>query len=374
MKHFTFFLVLIFALSACKSADKLYQQGNYKQLISKLEGKAKKGNLDRKEKDMLIKAVNKYSDQINGEVLSSLATNKPSEWIKAKKKLDKLEQTIEEVNAYSQIGSSAINPSRYDELHPKLNEKLYDHTISQYDEAIANYDETGDRKFAIQAHAFCRKLEEYGGDPKFIEQLEIQAIDLAHRTILLDIDGPILYSSLFDNHFEDELDFRNDLFNTFTEFWATEDIDYKLEIDVDIRRKDSDEKRTTDRYTERVVDYYENVVDTASNSSNKVPVYKDIEAVVETVETLWYVEGEYDYEIRDANLNRRIDYGTERHRVEHTELVHTLKSGDEDAVPSNITLSRFTVSDREAYSELIEELFNELADDFNDLRITNKLL
>ena len=362
-------------MSACKSVDKLYQEGNYKQLISKLDGKAKKGNLDRKEKVILIKAVNKYSEEINAEVIESLAQSNPSDWIKAKKKLDKLEETTKEAASYSQIGSSAIIPSRYNELYPKINEKLYDYTLSLYDSAIADYDSSGDRKYAMQAYSHTRKLDDYGGDPKFIEQLEIEAIDLGHRTIYLDLDGPINYSFVFRDHFERELDLDNDLFNTFIEFGDSGDPDYKLEIDVDIIRKDSDRRTRQDRYTDRVVDYYDNVVDTSTNTTNKVPVYKDIEAIVETAEILRYVEGEYDYDIWDVHFNRRLDNGSERHRVEYTELVSTLISGDEEAVPSSIDLNSFIVSDREAFEDLLEELFEVLAEDFNDdVRLKDKLL
>ena len=375
MKQFTFLLVFIFALSACKSVDKLYQEGNYKQIISKLEGKAKKGNLDRKEKGLLVKAANKYAQEINTEVISSMEIDKPSEWIKSKRKLEKLDEKLLEIKNYSQIREDDIDASRYEELYPQLNEKLYDYTINEYDAAIANYDKTGNRDYAVKAHAHTRKLYDYDGDPDFIKQLEIQAIDLGHRTIYVDLDGPMMYSFLFRNHFENQIDLDNDLFNTFIDFGSNVKPDYTLEIEVDITRKDTDKKTRQDRYTDRVVDYYDNVIDTSTNTTNKVPVYKDIEAIVETAEILRYVEGEYDYDIRDERTNRRFDNGRERQRVERSEVIYTLISGDEDAVPSNIDLSSYTISTRQDYDDLIEELFRILAEDFNDdVRIKNKLL
>jgi len=374
MKHLTFLFVLIFALSACKSVDKLYQEGNYKQILSKLESKGKKGKLDRKEKNLLVKAMNKYAQEINADVLTSLNASKPSDWIKAKKKLFKLDDRINEVQDYSQIKSGDIDPSRVDELVPRLNEKLYDYTINEYDSAIARYEKTKDRDFARKAYAHAEKLYDYNGDPKTIESLAQVAIDLGHRTIFVDVDGPFGDGFIFDNHFERQLDFDNDLFNTFTSFGINE-ADYDLSIDVEVTRRDTDESRRSDRYTKRVVDYYDNVVDTATNSTNQIPVYKNIEAIVETVELVRYVEGEYEYEIRDNRNLRRFDFGSERRRVEQSEVYYTLESGDEEAVPSNIQLSQGNIfNNRDAYDDLLEELYRELVNDFNsDVNIKNKL-
>jgi len=374
MKHLTFFLVLIFALSACKSVDKLYQEGNYKQILSKLEGKAKKGKLDRKEKSLLIKAMNKYGEEINSYALTSLAASKPSDWNKAKKRLFKLDDKIAEVQSYSQIKASDINSSRLDELEPQLNEKLYDYTITQYDAAIANYDRTKDRDYAQKAYAHAEKLYDYNGDPKTIESLSLIAVDLGHRTIYVDVDGPFGDMFIFDNNFERQLDFDNDLFNTFTEF-RVNDSDYDLEIDVEITRRDSDESSRSDRYTKRVIDYYDNVVDTATNSTNEIPVYKDIEAIVETIEIVRYVEGEYEYELRDNRNGRRFDYGSERRRIEEREVIYVLESGDEEAVPSNIQLSNGVFrNERNSYDDMLEELYRELVNDFNsDVNIKSKL-
>jgi len=374
MKQLTFFLVLIFALSACKSVDKLYQEGNYKQILSKLEGKAKKGKLDRKEKNMLVKAMNKYGEEINADVITSLAANKPSEWLKAKKQLLKLDDIIRDVQGYSQVKSADINSSKVDELVPQLNVKLYDYTINQYDAAIANYERTKDRDYAQKAYAHAEKLYDYNGDPKTIESLSLIAVDLGHRTIFVDVDGPFGDGFIFDRYFESELNFRDDVFNTFTEHRIT-DADYSLSIEVDIIDKDFNESSRSDRYTKRVVDYYENVVDTSSNSTTEVPVYKDIEAIVETVEIVRYVEGAYEYEVRDNRNLRRFDYGSERHRVDEREVYYTLESGDEEAVPSNIKLSNVTRWDnRDDFDELLEQLYRELVNDFNgDVNIKNKL-
>jgi len=374
MKHLTFLFVLIFALSACKSVDKLYQEGNYKQILSKLEGKAKKGKLDRKEKTLLIRAMNKYGEEINADALTSLNASKSSDWIKAKKKLFKLDDRINEVQSYSQIKSSDIDPSRLDELVPQLNEKLYDYTINLYDAAIARYEKTKDRDFARKAYAHAKNLYDYDGDPQTIESLAQIAIDLGHRTIYVDVDGPFGDGFIFDNHFERQLDFNDDVFNTFTSFRLNE-ADYDLLIEVDVTRRDTDESRRSDRYTKRVIDYYDNVVDTATNATTEVPIYKNIEAIVETVELIRYVEGEYDYEVRDNRNGRRFDFGSERRRVEQSEEYYTLESGDEEAVPSNIQLTRGNViNNRDAYDDLLEELYRELVDDFNsDVNIKNKL-
>lgn len=374
MKRITFFLVFIFALSACKSVDKLYQEGNYKQIISKLDGKAKKGKLDRKEKSLLIRSVNKYAEQINGEVATSLNESKPSEWIKARKKLLKLDEKLAEVNSYSQIRESDIDASRFEELYTQLNKKLYDYTVNEYDAAIANYDKTNDRDYAKKAYAHARKLYDYGGEPELVEEMELTAIDLGHRVIYVDIDGPLDYSFLFRTQFERDIDLDDDVFNTFTEFGSSMDADYRLDLEVEITNKDIYENSRTDRYTDRVVDYYDNVIDTSTNSTNQVPVYKDIEAVVETSELTLFVEGVYVYEIRDLRTNRRHDSGNERRRIENTELVHRLVSGDPDAVPSNIDLSSQVINTRDAYDDLVEELFRVLANDFNsDANIKNKL-
>ncbi len=366
MKQFTFFLVLIFAVSACKSVDKLYQEGNYKQILSKLEGKAKKGNLDRKEKGMLVKAMNKYAEEINREVLESLNSSRPSEWTKAKKKLEKLEDSFDEVNNYSQVRSDDLIPSRIDELYPQLNTKLYNFTIDEYDEDIANYDRTGNRDYAQRAYGHAGRLYNYGGDIETIELLEIQAIDLGHRVTYVDVDGPIGYGFTFKNYFERELELNNDVFNTFVEFRNLSDIDYRLSIEVDITRADTDRSTRQDRYTDKVVDYYDNVIDTSTNQTNQIPVYKDVEAVVETAEVTRYVEGEYDYDIWDIRNNRRFDYGGERHRIEDSQIVYTLISGDEDAVPSNIDLSTRSINSRSDYEDLLKELYRVLVDDFNN--------
>jgi len=375
MKQLLFLSVLIFALSACKSLDKLYQEGNYKQVLSKLEGKAKKGKLDRKERSLLVRAMNKYAEEVNAEVLNSMDGPKPSEWLKAKRKMIKLDDKINDVVSYSQIRESDINPSRADELIPLLNDQLYEYSFNEYDIAIGNYIRTNDRDYAKKAYAHAQKMYDYDGDPVFVDSLAIEAVELGHRIIFLDIDGPIADGFSFRNNFEDRLDFNDDVFNTFTEFF-TSDAHYDLSIDVDIDRKDFNESTRSDRHTKRVVDYYETQVDTSSNSTTEVPVYKEIAAIVQTVEVVRYVQGGFQYEIKDNRNLRRFDYDRGSHRVEQIEYYYFLESGDEEAVPSNIRLSQDNSwDDWNAYDDLIEQFYEELAYLFNnEVNIKDRLL
>ena len=372
MKQFTFLLVFIFALSACKSLDKLYEQGDYKGVLSKLDGKAKKGKLDRQERTLLLKSADKYTEEILGEIQNSLSAENPNDWIRARKQLGKLDKKLSEINDYSQIRSSEVIDSRMDELLPQLNDKLYNYSVNEYDIAIAEYEKTGDRDYAIKAYSHASKLVDYGGVPEEVAVMEDEAVKLGHRLIYVDLDGPVGKSFSFGTEFERNLDLDDDRFNTFTTFFNN-DADYRLEVDVDIRWKDEDRSTSDERYTDRVVDYYEEEIDTSTNKTNKIPVYKDIEAVVERTEVLRYVEGSYSYEVYDLINNRRFDSGGRGHRVEEREVYFTLESGDEDAVPSRIELGEPNFIG-DPFDEIIEELFRVLASEFNsDANIKNKL-
>jgi len=371
MKSLSIYLLLIFALSACKSIDKLYDTGDYEQVLSKLEGKAKRNNLDRREKSLLIKAANKYFETEQSKVLASSNSNNFKDWKNAKQKIKRLQKDADKISDYPQLRIGDVKTTKLEDLAISIDQKLFDYTMDLYDEDIAEYHLTGDRDYTIRASKLVNDLEDYGASDALMDSLYYKAVDLGHRFIAVDFDNDVFNSWEFRNNFKNEIDLRDDDFNTFTNR-VGEETDYELIIAAEISDKDEDRNSTYQNYSEKVVDYYETEIDTASNNEIKSPVYKKIEARVKTVEYVWIVEGRGEYEIYDIVHNRRFDRGTFAARTQDRGFLYFL-DGDKDAVPSNIDLETFSFPNYD-YDDLIEDCFQELAEEFdNRINIKRKL-
>lgn len=369
MKYLPFVLLLLFALSGCKSIDKLYESGDYEQVLSKLEGKAKRSKLDRREKTLLIRAANKYFETEQSKVLASSNSNNFKDWKNAKQKIKRLKKEEEKISEYPQLRSSDLDNTELDALAESIDQKLFDYTLSLYHDYIAEYHQTGDRDYTIRASRQVNDLDNYGASDFFIDSLYDEAVALGHRFIAVDFDSDVFNRWEFRNDFQNKIDLRNDDFNTFTDR-VGEETDYELYVAAEISDTDQDTDDSYENYSEEIVDYYETEIDTATNQEIKTPVYKTIEAEVKKVEYVWTVEGRGEYEIYDHRNNRRFDRGTFRARVQDQDYRYFLESGDEDAVPSSVDLETFSIRNYD-YDDLIEECFEELADEF-DSRVNVK--
>lgn len=372
MKHLSYFLLLLFTLSGCKSADKLYDAGNYQQVLSKLEGKAKRNNLDRRERSLLVKAANKYFDQEKRKVSASSNSDHYKDWKNAKQKLKRLQKEVDKISAYQQIRESDLDDYMLQEMVDELDNRLYNYTINQYNDKIDDYYETGDRDHAIRAYRLVNDLKDYGASYETMDSLYEKAITLGHRVIAVEFESDIFNSWEFNNNFKREIDLRDDDFNSFMDNVSNE-TDYELIIAAEITRKDEDRDSGYQNFSDRVIDYYETEIDTSTNQETKTPVYKDIEARVKVVEYIWTVEGQAAYKIFDMRSNRRFDYQNYNTRVEERAVKYFYESGDKEAIPSNIELDNFEMINYN-YRNLIEACFENLAEEFNDnARIKSKL-
>lgn len=373
MKHTSFILLLLFTLSGCKSVDKLYESGDYEQVISKLDGKAKRNSLDRRERTLLVRASNKYFETETQKAIASSNSSNFKDWKNAKQKLKRLKKDANKIYAYPQIRESELETDDIDKLIVVVDQKLFDYTIDLYHAEIADYHKTGDREYTMRAHRLVNDLDKYGADDFLMDSLYDEAVYLGHRFIAVDFDSDVFNSWEFRNEFEREIDFRNDEFHTFTER-VGEETDYEIVIGAEIYDKDEDRNNSYQDYSDRVVDYYETVIDTSTNSQTEKPVYKQVNATVKTVEYVWTVEGRMEYTVYDLRHNKRFDSGSYRTRVEDRQLFHFLEDGDEEAVPSNINLDNFEIRSYD-FDELVEACFEALADEFNDrVDIKDKLL
>lgn len=369
MKRVSIFLLLIFALSACKSVDKLYDAGDYEQVLSKLEGKAKRSSLDRKEKSLLIKAANKYFETEQSKVLASSNSNNFKDWKNARQKVKRLKKDEEKISSYPQLRASDLDATKLNDLAESIDQKLFDYTLDLYHDDIVEYYETGDRDYTIRASKLVNDLGKYGADVRLMDSLYYEAVDLGHRFIAVDFDSDVFNSWEYRNNFRNEIDLRDDDFNTFTNR-VGEETDYELFIAAEISNKDENREKSYEDYSEKVLDYYETEIDTSTNKEIKTPVYKKIKATVETVEYVWTVQGRGQYEIYDVRNNRRFDRGTFAAVVQDKGYLHFLDSGDKDAVPSDIDLETFSFPNYD-FDDLIEACFEELANEF-DIKINIK--
>ena len=373
MRHSSIILLLLFTLSGCKSVDKLYESGDYEQVISKLDGKAKRNSLDRRERTLMVRAANKYFETETEKALASSNSPNYKDWKNARQKLKRLSKDANKILAYPQIRESELETNEIDALSQKVDQKLFDYTWDLYDAEIEDYYKTGDREYTMRAHRHVHDLGKYGADDLLMDSLYEHAVYLGHRFIAVDFDSDVFNSWEFRNEFQNEIDFRNDEFHTFTDRVGQE-TDYEIVIGAEIYDKDEDRDNSYQDYSERIVDYYETVVDTSTNQQIEKPVYKRVEATVKTIEYVWTVEGRMEYTIYDIKNNKRFDSGSYRTRVEDRELFHFLHDGDADAVPSNINLETFEIRSYD-FDDLVEACFEALAEEFNDrVDIKNKLL
>lgn len=372
MKQLSFLLLLIFAVSACKSVDKLYEAGDYEQIISKLEGKAKRNSLDRKERNMLIKAANKYFETEESKIMASTNSDNFRDWKDARQKLKRLLKESDKITDYPQVRIDEIDASGLEGLAIEVDQKLFDFTWDLYDEGIAQYNDTADREYVIRAARYVNDLGKYGASDVLMDSLYQETIVLAHRFIAVSFDSDVFNNWEFRNNFRNEINLRDDDYNTFTDRIGPE-TDYELVIAAEIRNTDERTDEDYQEYTEEVVDYYETEIDTSTNKEIKTPVYKTISATVKEVEYTWTVEGRWQFEIYDVKANVRFDRGSFSEAVQDQAYLYFLESGDDDAVPSSIDLETFSFP-RYDFENLIEECFEELADSFDgNIRLNSRL-
>ncbi len=374
MKQLSFAILFIFALSACKSVDKLYEAGEYQQIISKLDGKAKRNSLDRKERNMMVKAANKYFETEQAKVLTSLRSGDFKDWKDAKQKIKRLQKESDKFAEYPQLREGEIDASRLSDLATEVDQKLFDYTYDLYDEGIAEYQRTGDRIYVVRAASDAYALKKYGASQRLTDSLYYAAAQLGHRFIAVDFDRDVFNSWEFRNNFQNEVDFRDDDFNTFTSMVGPE-TDYRIIVAAEISDTDVYKDDSYQEFTEEIEDGYETEIDTATNKEIKIPIYKKITATVKAVEYTWVVEGRGQYEIYDVKANTRFDSGRFSAEAQDQAVFYYLEDGDEDAVPSSIDLETFGLLDPDYdIDDLVEECFSELADAFNSSIDVNRKL
>ena len=361
-----FFLILLSSLLffSCKSAKELYNEGKYDKVLDSLEKKAAEGKLNREEKSLFIKSFNAWTEEENKKLEQLYSSNEHKNWEKGLKSLNKINDRQSKVKRYGRIDQDKLIYINTDEWKTDFDTILCDYRFDNYEDRFNRYDNNGDKNEVIKAYKEVQKMKEYCKDWRLIDSLEQLCLELGHRNFEVRIDNNsfgVFFQ--FNRYFEDQIDLFDDKWSSYSTSFPDSLTDYYIRISLERVYDSERSSEFTREYTDRVIDRYETQTDTAGNTT-QVPIYVDISARVNEVETEYSIDANAEASIYRAFDNRRVFYETYTEReVERLER-NFFVSGDRSAIPSSVRLERNNTFNYD-FDDLIEQALEDLADEIS---------
>jgi len=374
MKNLFFLALLsttILLQFACKSTQKLYEDGKYERVFNSLAGKASKAKLSSEEQSIFLRAIDDWTKDQSSNLNELLETREPKEWKSGLTDLKTIAELQDKFNSYPQIRSkdyAALDVSAFKE---EFYLRLYEYHDYFFNDFFEKYDESGDKGEIIRAYDELQEMRLYGGEQYYLDSLEAVCLDLGHRNFVIDIDNRTVGNSYeFNTSFVNRIALYDNKWSTYHKSLADSLVDYVIKIDlVDINEDRRDVNRTQN-YSREVVDGYETVTDTSGRSS-QVPIYRTVSAQVDEVGHTFIVQTRAEVSVYN-HVTRSRDYGESYIKEAYEEVLRNyLRSGDTRAVPSNIRLESggYTNLPNYNYDTLISRALEGMADDVEaDLR------
>lgn len=360
MKNILSATILIVCLFSCASPQKSFKKGNYEKSFSSALKNLRKGNKDRKDKQYLNKSFNELLKKYQSDTQDLLSSDFIEDFEEAYKNGKNIIGTYNLADEYldNEFAGAMENVGIE-------NDKLLDEIVSNYyslaNEYMAAYNETKDKSNAREAYRSYQKVESYDSN-KYSElnQSMEDALNAGTIHVIVEVDSWELSKGwMVDQRFND-LERRTG--NEFVQVYFEEDIeepDCLLEVDFGSLDIDERSDRKRERFSERVVDYYETTTDTSGVKTEK-PVYEIIEGEV----NIYEIERRYTWSARvrvkgftnscDFN-NKTFDATISDSRIEYE------TSGDERAIPNEYKKdgTDFRLSEREVAEDLIDEIYDD---------------
>lgn len=339
LKHITLLLFSVALLAACGSSKKFHATlSEDKSLFAAINELNKRPNNDKAINDLKVL----YSQSIKRhENAIDVYRNSKDEG-----RFDKMLSRLNALqNIYSSIQStpgavSVVNPRSYDQDIQEVKEIAAEYF---YDKGRDYLSRSG-RENSLEAYNAFRKSSTYISNYKDVKELTTTSYN---RSVIVVVVNPIEenrigFSSMdnwgFDFRYRPEdyqLNLVRDLESRngnrkparfFTERQARRD-DIDPDWEVNIAWRDLDGRRSQPVRSSRRVSRN---IQIGSDTSGKA-VYKTVYASLHVVQQSFVVRGDMEYEIRDLEDRKTVDYGTVREDVEWTEAYATY-SGDSRAL------------------------------------------
>ncbi len=364
-----FFLALfsttILLQLACKSTQKLYEDGKYERVFNSLASKASKAKLSSDEQSIFLRAIDDWTKDQSNNLNQLLETREPKDWKNGLAELKTIAELQDKFDSYPQIRTKDYAALDVPAFKEEFYLRLYDYHQYFFNDFFEKYDESGDKREVIQAYGELQEMHLYGGEQYYLDSLEAVCLALGHRNFVIDIDNRTVGNFYeFNTSFVNRIALYDDKWSTYHKSLADSLIDYVIKIDlVDINEDRRDINRTQ-TYSREIVDGYETVTDT-SGRTTQVPIYRTVTAQVDEVGHTFIVQTRAEVSVYN-NVTRRRDYGETYIKEAYEEVLRNyLRSGDTQAVPSNVRLESgaYTNFPNYDYGTLISRALEGMADD-----------
>ncbi len=325
MQKYIFLLITAFLLTACSSANKLYEKGKYEKAYIKAIKDLKK-NKSHKDKVLLNKAFAKILDKYKGE-LGEIDPN----YIESDLKIyDNLQNYYFKGEQYL----SEENIIQYE----KLNEGFYariDRLIEEAKKDMEEYEKTQDKQYAQSAYYMLSLAEKYLPED-YNEDISLLLEDARKKgTVVYNITTDVKFGWRYNIEFDvrrqmEDLEGWEGLIKVIFESPGNEgDCDVTLEFGRIYEDQRNDQN--TRNFSKKIVDRYETKID-KNGKKTKVPVYKNVKGSVKIYRDIKTVEWEVylnSYSSTSAcDLRSRRFDGYEKDEVDRYEIF-----GDRRAIP-----------------------------------------
>lgn len=363
------YVVLLISLTillqfACKSTQKLYEDGKYEKIFSTLASKADKAKLSADERTIFLKAIDDWSKDQAKELNTLLETNEPKDWKSGLSNLEDIAKLQNKFESYPQIRTRDYSKLDVAAFEEEFNIELYKYHQYFFNDFFEKYDATQDKREIIRAYGELEEMRKYNDNRSYHDSLENVCLELGHRNFVVKIDNRTIGNNFeFSTSFLNRIDLRNDKWSSYYKSLNDTEIDYEINIFLTDIREDDRQVDRVQSYSREIQDGYETRVDT-SGRSVEVPVYRTVTAQVNEIGFTYIVQAQAKVDIYNKQSRRREYDEYFRDESYDEEVRNYLRSGDNRAVPSSIRLetgSPYTNINNYNYSRLIEDVLEKLA-------------
>ena len=359
MRQFILITSVIILLVSCKSAQKYFDDGNFEKAYTSALKEMKKGNKDRKNRNILNTSFDALINQNRSETSSAMTSNILEDWEYV------YHENKELINYYNEGKSylkNDVDPAmasiveETDTLRADIVKNFMELAYLQMD----TYDATGDKISAQEAHWITEKLmADYDQTTPEVMTLSEEAKQAGTIHILVNTESRNIYKYDIDRQFDritrESSDYVEVHFNT-----MLSDEDCVLNIDFGSLDQYARDRDRVERFREEVRDGYTTEIDTAGNEV-RVPRYITVEGEVLITER----RTEYNWEIRVRvdDPNNFCDFRSRRFNISDESLDEFYQvSGDSRAIPTQYQDRNRRLSDRDQ-EDILEDLIRDAYDE-----------
>lgn len=298
MKHFTWFplLTLLLTIAACSSPKSLFEDGKYDKAVRKALERIRKDKADDRDLDVLARAFNHLNGQDIGRLETLLADTDPSRWEKIVTLAERIDHRQEGIRPYMPIrweSGKEIQLVQFavKELLPAARLEAAEWHFREGNNALERARQ-GNKRAAREAFdRFDRALHYRPGFPGIRERMdEAEFLGLTHLLVQVDNETQMLLPGSFRQLLEETLRRQagSDWLRITLGDGDCRDCDFLARVrilSVAVSPDGLQENRRTERREiedgwQYVLDARGNVMKDTAGNDIKVPVIREVSAVV----------------------------------------------------------------------------------------------